>query len=195
MKRYISWGEQMDTTNKERIVEGYLFLSEEDEELAKQEKKKIEYLEKHMDYSSTENVLRVYKKAIVERVFKTPVGHDYLKGMQNFLIRCGTFDENEIPPIALYSNYGMKMRQSYSPAREHVKASEKKKSHWPVISVIANIILALMVVAMLSIANQSDNLNIINYETNLVDKYATWEQELSAREKVIREKERELNIN
>ena len=69
----------MDYEHTERMVEGYLFMNEGDAELARQEKKKIEYLKQHINYSSTESVLRIYKKAIAERIFKTPVGHDFLK--------------------------------------------------------------------------------------------------------------------
>ena len=40
----------------------------------------------------------------------------------------------------------------------------------------------------------SDNPNILNYENNLQNKYAQWEQELTERENVLREKERNLMI-
>ena len=63
------------------------------------------------------------------------------------------------------------------------------------ISLIANIVLVIAVAAMFGIAMKSDNPNILNYETQLVNRYASWEQELTEREKVIREKEKELNIS
>lgn len=47
---------------------------------------------------------------------------------------------------------------------------------------------------MFMITLKSDNPNILNYEKNLVNRYAAWEQELREREQVVREKERELNI-
>ena len=70
----------------------------------------------------------------------------------------------------------------------------KKKVNKFVISVILNIALVVAVCAMFGIASKSDNPNIINYENAVVNKYASWEQELSEREQVIREKERELGI-
>lgn len=79
----------MDYEQTERMVEGYLFMNEEDAELARQEKKKIEYLKQHINYSSTEGVLRIYKKALAERIFKTPVGHDFLKAMREQLLQSG----------------------------------------------------------------------------------------------------------
>lgn len=185
----------MDTMQDKRVVEGYRFLSEEDAELARQEKKKIDYLEKYMDYQMPENVLRVYKKALAERIFKTPVGYDYLKRMQTYLRKCGMVDEEEIPPVVLQSVYTTRMRENYSPARQRIKPAKEKKPQWPVISLIANIILAIGIAAMFGIALKSDNPNILNYETQLVNKYASWEQELTEREKVVREKEKELNIS
>ncbi|MBD5499320.1 MAG: hypothetical protein HDR11_16490 [Lachnospiraceae bacterium] len=184
----------MDYEHTERMVEGYLFMNEGDAELARQEKKKIEYLKQHINYSSTESVLRIYKKAIAERIFKTPVGHDFLKAMREQLLQSGQIAEEEVPPVVLFTTYNMRMRQSYSPARQRVKAEEEKKAHWPVISLIANLILVLAIIAMFTITLKSDNPNILNYEKNLVNRYAAWEQELREREQVVREKEKELNI-
>ena len=178
-----------------RIVEGYLFLSEEDAELARQEKKKIDYLEKHMDYNSAHNVLRVYKKAMTERVFKTPVGYDYLKKIQDYLISNPQIKEDEVPPIALFNNYGMKMRASYTPVHERIRPAEKKNPQWPRISLITNVLLIAAIIAMFIITAKSDNPNILNYETKILNKYAAWEQELTERERAVREKEKELQMN
>lgn len=179
----------------ERVVDGYLFVSLEDVQLAQQEKKKVEYLEKYMDYRNPESVLKVYKKALVERIFKTPIGYDYLKKMQKFLLDCDGMTEDQVPPVSLQHSYNINMRRSYTRLQPRVeKAKEKKKPEWPVFSLIANVILIIAVIAMFSITLKSDNPNILNYEQAIVNKYASWEQELSEREKVVREKERELNI-
>lgn len=179
----------------ERVVDGYLFASMEDVQLAQQEKKKVEYLEKYMDYHDTENVLKVYKKAMAERIFKTPVGYDYLRKMQKFLLDCDNMTEEQVPPISLQNSYNVNMRKSYTQAKPRVEGpKEKKKPGWPVYSLILNLILVIAVIAMFSITLNSDNPNIINYESAIVNKYASWEQELSEREKAVREKERELNI-
>ena len=61
-------------------------------------------------------------------------------------------------------------------------------------SMIVNAMLVAVIVVMFYIAYTSDNPNILNYENNLVNKYAQWEQELSERENAIREKERNLLI-
>jgi hypothetical protein len=40
----------------------------------------------------------------------------------------------------------------------------------------------------------ADNVNIINYENEIIDKYESWEQELSERESELDEREKQLDI-
>ena len=47
---------------------------------------------------------------------------------------------------------------------------------------------------MFMITLRSDNPNVLNYERALTDKYASWEQELTERERAVREKELELQV-
>ena len=54
--------------------------------------------------------------------------------------------------------------------------------------------LVLAIISMFCISFLSENPNILNYERSITNKYAAWEQELTEREKAVREKERELSI-
>lgn len=177
------------------IVKGYCFGTAEDAETARQEEKKIEYLEQHMDLGKTENMLLVYKKAVESRIFVTPVGWEYLKRLQRELNSRADLME-EVPPVALYTVFahrvGDNIRIPEPRIQEKTKSNTKKSL---IISVIMNIVLAIAVGGMFYIAYTSDNPNVLNYKRNLVNKYAQWEQELSEREKVIREKERNLMID
>lgn len=174
-------------------IDGYLFAQEEDARIALQEQKKIEYLEKHLDFDKPKQVLSVYKKAIAERIFKTPVGMEYLKRLQRYLQSQQM--EEEIPPISLYVAFEPKLRKQYETARPVAKQPEKKKNSGLQISIILNLILAVVVIWMFVIALKSSNPNILNYERALTDKYSAWEEELSQREQTVREKERELRLN
>ena len=59
---------------------------------------------------------------------------------------------------------------------------------------IINIVLIITLIAMFQIAKNSESPNILNYEKVITDRYASWEQNLTDREKAVREKERELGI-
>lgn len=176
------------------IVKGYCFGTAEDAEIARQEENKIDYLEEHMDYGKTENMLLIYKKAVESRIFNTPVGWEYLKTLQKELNERNDLKE-EVPPVALYTVFAHRVGDDIkipSPRiPEKAKDNTKKKF---VTSVVVNVILTAVIAAMFYIAYQSDHPNILNYENNLVNKYAQWEQELSERENAVREKERNLMI-
>lgn len=183
---------------QEKTVAGYLFTTEKDAQLAEAERKKIEYLEMRIDYSRPETILRVYEKSIQERIFKTPVGLHYLKQQQEFLLGQEEVDADSVMPIPLYSSYDNELRDKSNPARNRLRgnasAGEKQKSGY-FVSVVLNILLALAVCAMFSIALNSENPNIFNYERAIRDKYAVWDQELTEREQAVREKERELRMD
>ncbi len=178
-----------------RVVAGYCFVGEDDADLARQEERKIAYMDKHMDYSVPEKVLMLYTRSIEERIFKTPVGYDYLRKMQDFLLNCPEINSKDVPPIRMFVNFKPTMRSATNPAKERiVPAKSKKPVNKLAISLVLNVTLAAAVVAMFAIALQSDNANILNYEEAVVNKYSSWEQELSQREKEIRQKERELGL-
>ncbi|MBQ7955881.1 MAG: hypothetical protein IJ282_09025 [Lachnospiraceae bacterium] len=178
-----------------KVVDGYCFLGEDDAELARQEEKKIMYMDRHMDYSVPEKVLMLYTRSIDERIFKTPIGYDYLRKMQDFLLNSPEINPEDVPPIKLFVNFKPTMRSRTNPARERVQPpAEKKKVNKFALSVLLNFTLAIAVAVMFYIAVKSDNPNIINYENAVVNKYAAWEEELTQREQIVREKERELNL-
>ena len=57
---------------------------------------------------------------------------------------------------------------------------------------LTSLILLISVVSMMLLAATSDNVNILNYENKLIDKYSSWEQELEEREQAVKEQEQAL---
>lgn len=173
------------------IVDGYQFQSKEDAELAEMELKKISYLREHMGTADVDTVLKVYQKALETRTFQTPVGLSFMHELYSSLEAAGL--KGTIKPVPTYHSYTNKTRRETKPAKERVQQAKKKeKVDKFAISVWLNILLVLLVIGMFFIAKTGDNPNVINYEKAVQDKYATWEQQLTERENVIREKELSL---
>lgn len=177
-------------------VSGYRFGSGKDVEAARAEAHRIEYFKEKTKGKSPEAFLALYNKLLDEKIFKTPVGFEYLRELQEQLEESG-IPEEQIRPIPLYTNFSYKtgeeldsafVRQRIRPARKRVKTNALQ------ISVCINILLVILVIAMFVITLKSDNPNILNYKQAVLNEYAAWEQELSERENAIREKERKLNI-
>lgn len=187
----------MDPEKKELSVGGYLFYTEKDAQLARAEQQKIEYLEARIDYSSPDRIRYVYEQTIRERLFKTPVGLHYLERLRSFLLEQLGTEPGSVMDIPLYMTFDGELREHASPARERVIPSkgdrDKAKSRFT-LSVILNVLLVCAILTMFYISYVSEQPNVINYERALTSKYASWEQELTDREQVIREKERELKI-
>lgn len=184
----------MANSEEKRLMSGFLFQSERDAKLAEVERKKIAYLESKLDYSKPEDILYIYDKTVKGKVFSTPVGMMYLKQLQEFLLGQDGIDPALVAAIPLnniYHEQSIAVKERIQEKKD--KAIETKKSQLT-ISIVLNILLAIAMVAMFIISLNSDNPNIINYERNITNRYATWEQELTERENVIREKERELMI-
>ncbi len=78
--------------------------------------------------------------------------------------------------------------------KEQEEEKTKKEMTKLTVSVVLNVILVLLVAGMFFVAMSGNNANILNYRNAIVDEYASWEQELTEREKAVREKEQELGI-
>lgn len=182
---------------QDKVVSGFAFYTEQDARLAEQERQKIAYLDKRIDHTDVNSVLAIYKKALEERVFRTPVGLEYLRELQGELKEQEALLDEEIPPITLWMNFDNEFREKYSPARKRIQPDVRKDGEKAVLrlSVVMNIVMIIAIIIMFIITLNSDQPNILNYEKNLQNKYATWEQELTRREQAVREKERELHID
>lgn len=178
----------------EYTAEGFSFASAQDAKEAENERAKIEYLETHMDYDNPNSILKVYKKAIDDRVFKTPVGIMYLKELQGFLYQQTQIDQEQISDIPVYQVYVQSELEHRQKVRSRIKPGSDKKSGVLRMSVILNLALAVAMLAMFVITLNSDQPNVLNYERAVTNRYASWEQELTEREQAVREKERELQI-
>jgi hypothetical protein len=184
----------MEKDGKESfLVSGYAFRNEEDAKLAEIEKRKIEYLKQHLDTNKPETVLALYTKAVNERLFKTPLGIEFLRELQDYLINQADYSEDEVPPIRLFFHYESPLRDKTNPARSRVIPEKKKERVAPLfISVVFNLALLAAVIAMFYITLNSEQPNILNYETAITNRYATWEQSLAEKETSLRKKELEL---
>jgi hypothetical protein len=188
----------MNTENTTLSVGGYRFFTEKDARLAQAEQQKIEYLEARIDYSAPESIRYIYEQTIQERLFKTPVGLRYLEKLRSYLLEQPGMEPGSVMDIPLYMTFDGELRDHGNPARERVTPSKKEKEREKnrfTLSVILNVLLVMAICAMFYISFVSEQPNIVNYERVLTSKYASWEQELTQREELIREKERELKIN
>lgn len=178
-----------------REVDGFIFATLSDANIAREEIKKIKYIAEKLDYQNPESVLTIYNKMIANRVLVTPIGHAFLRELQMFLYTNTDISDEDVKDIPLYTVYGTKPGELSKLDSLYVKPKEKKTYRKEYITAVwISITLGFLVIAMFIITLKADNPNILNYKNALLDQYSTWEQELTERENVIRKKEKELQI-
>jgi len=180
--------------NNELCVGGYLFGTSADADLALSELEKIEYLDANMNYVNISKVMQLYDKALDSKMFRTPIGWDYLNRLKGILLN-GGYIEAELRPIPLYTVFARadektSVAQRIKPKAKRIDPYKKKF----VIASMICVILVITVFAMFVITLKSDTPNMINYRNAIINEYASWEQDIKEREDAVREKERELKI-
>ena len=173
-------------------IDGFSFENQEDARLAKAELGRIGQLEDKIDHHNPHQVRAVYEKAIENKLFTTPIGLLYLKKLQEE-IKNNPLTQKDICDIPVTNIYSRE-KVDKEVKQKMAKTVQKKELITKKTSLFLNLVLILLVGIMFYIATTSKNPNIINYEYNLQNKYAEWNEELKNREEIIRQKELELKI-
>lgn len=179
--------------DEERLmVDGYLYGNEEDVKLAKEEKKTARYLETRINYEDIQTTLKIYNKAIRDRVFKTPAGLEFLKKMRYEMIKRGVPQEN-ISGIPLHKVFS-KEEEKKTVRIFQVEPKDDGTKELLRFSLWANLALIIIVIGMFVITIMGENVTVLNYRHKIENEYSLWQQELEEREAVIKEKEAELRL-
>ncbi len=183
--------------NKEELTfDGFVFANPEDVELAKNEAKKIAYIESHTDTGNMTVMKGVYEKLIEARTFVTPVGFMFLRNIRDCLVTSGVSEE-ELSPVPLYTTFRRISLKDDEPKRK-VRMTRARKEEMSLKmkyrnAVIVSAIFGLLAVGMFVITMNGTTPNAINYKNAITNQYAAWEQSLSEKESELREKERAIN--
>lgn len=176
------------------IVDRFSFETEEEYELAMEEKRKIQYIEEHTDNPSVENMTVLYRRMVESNMFQTPLGYAYLDRVRGILLKSGISDE-KLPKIGIKAKVSSETRKQIVKENKKLRSEleKKEKKYHTAIAVCCG--LTVLVIALFTIAFTGKNPNILNYENVILNKYSEWEQELTERENAVREKELALKMN
>ena len=108
----------MDET-RQLTVDGYVFENMQDYEDALKEKEGIKYLNRQIDLNDSAKTYAVYKEILDKKIFRTPVGIQYMNRLRQSLIQSGMSDVPCIPVS--------RVTEKKAGDRELKKLSEKYK--------------------------------------------------------------------
>lgn len=179
-------------------LEGFEFQTEAAYQEAKKETEVIAYIRQKTDLNNATTVLQLYDKLVERGTFTTPVGIAFLKELRDAVLRVGLVEEKALRPLPEPALEQVKMKQASKPLTKEqklIKAYQKRcKNRAMVIVALSGVIAALFCIRLFG-----DNSPMHNYEMEIVNKYASWaddltqkEQELYDWENTLREKEQSL---
>lgn len=200
------------------LVEGYGFDSLEEAQKARKELQAVRYLSQKTSGCPPEEAYKIYDKIKKENLFQTAVGYGYLHSLEEYLVQYGLAGTSDDKAVLDTAGSGEKKNAEKSAEKDAGKSAEKPEKQQEetaeikikkisrkvndlerrlkktkdrlVTSFIINVILAIGVIVMLYIASTSSNINIVNYENALQDKYSSWAEELKQKEAQLKEREK-----
>ncbi|MCM1468333.1 MAG: hypothetical protein NC086_09305 [Alistipes sp.] len=164
-------------------VGGYEFDTLEEAKEARKELAAVQYFTNKARGSSAETSCKMYQKMVEQKMFHTPVGNAFVKELGDYLVQHRFLQPADEEEKKLLEDAEREKR--YKAAEEELKRTKSRLAT----SRIINVFLAAGVAAMIYIASTSSNVNILNYETALQDRYSVWEQQLKEKESRLKERE------
>lgn len=192
-------------------VGNYEFETQAQADVAQKELEGVRYIRSQTNMDDPDVVLQLYNSLILKEVFVTPVGFDFLRQLQEYLNTIPYIKNEDILPIPVYRpelveeddpkrekqvrDRAQKRRQKKA---KELRAQKKRKNrdyHGAyLVSTFFAVVFALVIAGMFTITYLSDdNVNILNYENAIIDKYEDWQKALDKREKQLDERESELD--
>lgn len=191
-------------------VGNYEFETETQAHVAQKELENIRYIRSQTSMDNPDVVLQLYNSLILKEVFVTPVGFDFLRQLQDYLNTIPYIKNEDILPIPVYGPELVEESDAEREREVEVRSRErqKRKSRMVraerkhrdrdyhgayLVSTFFAVVFALVIAGMFAITYFSDeNVNILNYENEIIDKYEDWQKSLDEREQQLDEREAEL---
>ena len=177
-------------------LNGYAFSTKEDFEKAKKEAESIMYIKAHVNMQNSQQVLKLYNKAVDTKMFHTVIGYEFLHQLYTYLIK------NKVIEVEYIKNIPVRKQIVDTEVPEDLEAANKKAEQFRLLYEDAvekrkqrNIIIGFLVF-LICLMIAMVYFNYKSYDENqILDKYSAWEAELEEREQEIEKKEERLGID
>ena len=176
-------------------MEGFSFATVAEADLAKREAEGVKYIRQKVDFENPEMVYQVYENLIEQNLFETPVGYCFLHELREYLVVSPAIRDEDVSLIpvqvakqdAVHMSSQREKKTQDEPdkrVRREKNVNYKSRCYF---FMVATLVLTISIGTMMLIAASSDHPNILNYENELINKYAAWEADLEEREQALKE--------
>ena len=178
---------------KKYTFQGHTFDDEKQLIAAKKEAEAIEYLRSKTDFNNMNNLMKLYDRILDRDMMETVIGIEFLKEIRDTLVGSGMFKENQIRPVPLLPEVKKLKKRTETQKRSKERTLLERSERQNTILKVVCFFLVLLVVAMFVIVLTGKRSPLaIRYEEQILNKYASWAQELEEKEKYLRDYVRQL---
>lgn len=178
---------------KKFTFQGHTFDDEKQLIAAKKEAEAIEYLRSKTDFSNMNNLIKLYNRILDRDMMETVVGIDFLKEIRETLIGSGMFTEEQVRPVPLLPEVKKLKKRKEIQTRSRERTLLERSERQNTILKVVCFFLVVLVIGMFAIVLTGTHSPLaIRYEEQLINKYASWAQEIQNKEDYLREYVRKL---
>ena len=195
-------------SSKNTKIASYEFQDEWMFEEARKEYEAIQYIKEKTNLKDPGKALKLYKKMNEKPSFHTVIGFDFMQELRNTITQSGLYAEENLAKVKIardLSKYSHRYNQDEAiPDGDNMNLkstnTKKLRQEFEKLKVslrntrIVVVFLAIIIIAFLYIAKNSDYGMMSDYETSILNKYANWEEQLKEREAAVTAKEKELDM-
>lgn len=173
--------------------QGHTFDDEKQLITAKKEAEAIEYLRSKTDFSNMNNLRKLYDRILDRNMMETVVGIDFLKEIRKTLMDSGMFKEDQLRPVPLLPEVKkMKKRKEIQKRSREMTLLERSNQQNTRLKIICFFLVILVIGMFVITLTGTRSPWALRYEEQLLDKYASWAEEIQAKEDNLRRYVREL---
>lgn len=179
--------------DKHFTFQGHTFDDEKQLIAAKKEAEAVEYLRSKTDFGNMNNLRKLYDRILDRNMMETVVGIAFLKEIRETLIGSGMFTDNQLRPVPLLPEVKKlkKRKENQTRSRERTLLERRERQN-TVLKTVCFFLVVIVIAMFVIVLNGTRSPLAIRYEEQILNKYASWAEELQDKEKYLREYVRKL---
>ena len=174
--------------DKKLTFQGHTFDDEKQLIAAKKEAEAIDYLRAKTDFGNMNNLMKLYNRILDRDMMETVVGIEFLKEIRDTLIESGMFKEDQVRTVPLLPEVKKLKKRKEIQTRSRERTLLERSERQNTILKVVCFFLSVLVIGMFVIVLTGTRSPLaIRYEEQILNKYASWAQELQKKEEFLRE--------
>ena len=168
--------------------QGHTFDDEKQLIAAKKEAEAIEYLRSKTDFDNANNLRKLYDRILDRNMMETVIGIAFLKEIREKLIDSGMFTENQLRPVPLLPEVKkFKKRKEIQKRSREMTLLERSEQKNTRLKIVCFFLVVLVIGMFIITLTGTRSPWALSYEEQILNKYASWAEEIQAKEEYLRE--------